>query len=238
MTNKETNPKEKQSTEDTQQPSKRLSKRTKTLFILLVFVMVGLIITSIFTSNLLNPQTLTEEQSKQAVSENNQAKADGSLTRGTFKRPDYNTLDFYTALQSLGHELDFLYQDLTDYYTKGDKIGKTLQDLKDDRQFIMETLDLVVQKDLNDPNSKLAGQSIQLMYTFDEAVHYLDQIILMMEESKDQLTTLQYSMAKEKIDAFSYVISHLVYLEEEEAADKELEEQQSEGGTGNGRPNN
>lgn len=214
---------------DTNKSPSILSKRTKILISLFVFFMVVFIITNVFKLN----STEINNQPNTSPTDTELSETDllePELEREAYVRPDYETLDFYTALQSLGYELDFLYEDLKDYYTKGDKIGKTLQDLKDDRHFIVSTLDTVVQKDIKSSDSVLDGESVELMYTFDEAVHYLDQVIHLIENDKKQLTTYQYNQAKEKISSFEQVITYIIFLQEEALKDAETEEQDSQEG--------
>lgn len=213
---------------ETSSSSKGFSKITKILLTLFLFFVVVYTLTYAFFPT--NTEKENMEESTALETEVDGIKLlEPTLSRESYIRPDYNSIDFYTALQSLGFELDFLYEDLKDYYAKGEAIGKTLDELREDRQFILTTLDNIVQKDVNNPDSALNGESVELMYTLDEAIHYLDQIIYLLGEDKDQLSMYQYNQAKEKISSFDYTITYIISLREQYIKDAEqLEEENSE----------
>ena len=197
---------------------KLINKRTSILFFLLVILVLGYVLTSFLSLKLEESESQTEQN--QGIED--LEVSESTITRESYIRPDYATLDFYTSLQSLGYEMNFLFEDLKDYYAKGDASGKTLDDLKADRHLIVSSLDTVVEKDTTSNNSVLVGESVLLLYNFDEAIHNLDQIIHLMENNKKELTTYHYNQAKDKIMSFEQVVEYLLFLQAEEAKDKEL----------------
>lgn len=137
------------------------------------------------------------------------------IHRDDFERPNYEELDFYSALQNLGYELDFLLEDLRDYYNSGGGTTKTLEELKKDRDFILLTLDSAVKKDIENNESIIVGQSSYLMYTFDEAIHYLDQIIYFLQNDKEQIDIYLFNKAKDKIKGFNNTIYYILESQKE-----------------------
>lgn len=196
------------------------SKRTKILLGLFVFFIVGYILIETFSKDKVDTDSQPTTPEEEIVLDPSDLTTLAQF-RDTYVRPDYATLDFYTALGNLGYEMNFLFEDLKEYYAKGDAMGKTLEDLKADRHFILETLDTAVEKEMQVPNSVLVGESVELLYTFDEAMHNLEQVINLIENDKKQLTTYNYNQAKEKIQSFEQVVEYLILLQEEENKAKE-----------------
>lgn len=137
------------------------------------------------------------------------AEADHYTLKG-YERPNYDNLDFYTALYNIGLELDNFYIDLVLYYENPESKELTLVKLKERRDLIYTTVDSIINADVQSNNSELVGASQGILQSLDTTFHYADQILYFLETDIAQVNSYYYSEFKDGINLYLEYLYNLL----------------------------